>query len=138
MNIIPQHPSFPRANGGYNYDIHQDAIYCAGLGKYFMTVGVQDNPGYNAGLLLYNSKDGVQWEDPIVLASPDTSWRQPYVTLVSISPLSEDMHFTGNAFNVFYPYVPAGTGSDWSLQDLLSRRITVNPHLPAVTGLLLR
>ena len=111
MNIIPPHPSFPRFNAGgfndgFNYDIHQDAIYSKASGKYYLSVGVQGNPGDIHGLLLYSSSDGIHWNNPKIIEGPSSDDRQPYATMISPLKSSKEMLECGSFFYLTYPRTP--------------------------------
>ncbi|MGB7566347.1 MAG: hypothetical protein WBM07_00690 [Chitinivibrionales bacterium] len=101
----PGAPILARYQSNRGYDSHADAAFCKPLGLYLMTI----NSDCGA-LLLYSSIDGIRWENPKILASPDGQCRpgfgQTYSAFVSANPdASEDSYIVGKEFYIFFKQV---------------------------------
>jgi len=95
-NIIPTMIS----QWPHTYDVHSDAAYCRGLGKYLLTVQT-----HSLGkLLLFTSKDGINWSKPITIdgTGKDTYWHA-YSFFAALDDATDDCREVGSDFYIYYP-----------------------------------
>jgi hypothetical protein len=105
---------------GAGFDIHGDAAFCKPLQRYLLTI----NTGDDGRLLLYSSKDGLDWNttDPIELDNIQ-GWRMPHSFFASLGPdASDDNHDVGKEFYIVWPRTSSAYGT---IQTLHRRKIEI-------------
>lgn len=98
-------------------DLHSDAAYCTALSKYLLTVQTHAN----GKLLLFSSRDGVDWSLEKVIDENAIRAIQPYSTFVDLDGPSADCHTVDGDFYIYFPRKGPGQEYDY----MYRRRITV-------------
>jgi len=87
----------PRVYG--SEDLHADAAYCTVLGRYLMTV----QTGNAHKLLLFSSKDGLDWRREAIVDETDADVIQPYAAFVDFNGNSDDGRVVDDHFYIYFP-----------------------------------
>jgi len=87
----------PRVYG--SEDLHADAAYCTALGRYLMTV----QTGNIHKLLLFSSKDGIDWKRETIVDETDADVIQPYAAFVDFNGSSDDGRIVDDHFYIYFP-----------------------------------
>ncbi len=90
-NIIPNWPWF---------DVHSDAAYNTAIEMYMLTV----QTGTLGQLLLYTSRDGVNWGNKIIVdETDDNDFTTAYSCFASLSDATDDCREVGSQFYIIHP-----------------------------------
>jgi hypothetical protein len=100
------------------YDVHSDAVYCKPLDTYLLTVQThRENK-----LLLYQSSDGINWGEQIVLDEA-AGMMHPYSTFVGFNDeASDDCNSVGSEF---YLYINRKSLDDYEIDEMYYQKLTI-------------
>ena len=102
-----------------NYDFHSDAVYCQKLGKYLITVQTHDL----GKLLLYQSVDGINWEqNPITLDFAE-GFMHPYSCFVGFG--DEGNEDGTRVDKIFYVYICRKKVVNYEFDEIYYRKILI-------------
>jgi hypothetical protein len=111
------------------YPMNGDAVYDSTLNRYFITTYSTESG--TGKLLLYSSIDGINWENPIVIAQAAGRY-YPYSTFVSFaSDASADSNKVGTKF---YILIDSKNVNNYNDDELYSSLITATAPTTASTG----
>lgn len=106
-------------------DFHSDAVYCAALKKYLITV---NTAGFGK-LLLYSSSDGVRWGNPMLVDDQfrgDWNVHLEHSFFVSLDKdASDDCRIVGRHFYIVYPVTEGTYNSSDFKQTLFRRKVDI-------------
>jgi len=116
LSATPGSNILPRAYGGE--DLHSDAAYCTALDRYLMTV--QTHGAHK--LLLFSSKDGLDWKQAAIVDETAENVMQPYAAFVDYDSPTDDGLVVGNHFYIYYPRMEM---NDQNKAPMYRRLITI-------------